>query len=97
MTTPLQELIDILRSMRIAATAQAIRFNTMGMTTSETSSEAMETAYKLAEEKAKELLPKEKEVIVNAFFNGGKDVSTRDYEDAETYYHQTFNTQETDL
>jgi len=38
---------------------------------------------------ATELLETEKQQIIDAYFNGCKDVSTRDYEDAELYYTQT--------
>jgi len=43
--------------------------------------------FKLTEtiRKATELLETEKQQIIDAYFNGGKDVSTRDHEDAELF------------
>lgn len=38
------------------------------------------------------LLEKERQQIIDAHFEGGKDVSTRDVDDAEQYYNSTYNT-----
>ena len=97
MNTPLQELLETLRSMQIAATAQSLRFESAGLETAALGSEAMEKAYMIAQEKAKQLLPKEKEVIYNAVAYGNR----QDFYDgtetiAEQYYTQTFTNQTTE-
>ncbi len=47
--------------------------------------------YTSLKSKITSLLNKERQDIEEAYFEGGKDVSTRDYDDAKKYFDETFN------